>query len=204
MDRNMKHLPEVQELSDEIDTWYQSPQPGVELLGTGANVSFIPSGDIERYFASNGAQMSSRLIRAVFEGRSRVTANDLTSGYGKKCCILVRLKGDKIRFLDTFVRHPYLCDDRLPFISKDAPAGFPHDPDDDDFYKQFCEMQWQFCPPLLYRRFGLKYPFDAVMPFARKDHQGKGSTSNVYSIVVPPLYDKLVSQPMILAVNMSY
>jgi hypothetical protein len=95
---------------------------------------------------------------------------------------------DRGPYINNFVQHEELADERLPFLNRnDWPEVC------NVIFDEFYEAQWKFCAKrLIYDRLNdTKLPVDMVVPLKRKDKVREGPDSSIFKVELFEEYNHL-------------
>lgn len=113
---------------------------------------------------------------------------DILDDYCKVFCILLEIgKGEYIEY---FLQHSSLCDQKLPFEPESRPQNFPNDPNDPKFFVKFCEKQWLLCAPEFKKKSKSRYRKELILPIIESTYLSQGGSARVYKIKLHQCYDK--------------
>jgi hypothetical protein len=147
---------------------------------------------LERYFSDEEDRLLNLLNRVLpSRGPPLVAPSTVRGKYVRVFAILLRI--GKGRFIDYFVRHLGLSDNHLPFLQR--PPDFPTSP---DFFNEFYERQWMFCPQTLEYSRSVIFPPRMVLPILAKEKIGAGGDAIVHKIVVHSAYNKLRATSLVI------
>ena len=144
------------------------------------SAAYTPSAPLVDYLKQN----IESLLRAVSpEDPQLHLARGIVEDHSRVFAILIKIK--KASFIHYFAEHD-LCDNKLPFSTN---TGFPRS---DDFFKEFQQEQWKFCPPILRHGFYKTFSKDCILPFEREAEPiASGNCGVIYKIKIPHEYDLL-------------
>lgn len=152
---------------------------------------FVPLTSIMEFFADPA--FLGRVLEELWPGETApVRENEILNGYVRVFTILLSLgKGTLIHH---FVQHQNLADALLPFENR--PHNFPKIKDDSDFFHDFHQHQWKFCP-YVFNRGVLQSPLHPlrVLPITEKVHIADGKNTQIYRVHILAEYDNLGTLP---------
>lgn len=148
---------------------------------------FLPISTLKKRFTPRYlAQLKSVLPRN--EGSDFNSKDILDHDYCKAFCILLMIgKGEYIEY---FLRHSSLCDQKLPFEPESRPPKFPHDPNDPGLFKKFCEKQWLLCAPEFKKKSKSSYRKEEILPIVEHKYRSQGGSARIFEIKLHQCYDK--------------
>ncbi|CZR56655.1 uncharacterized protein PAC_06544 [Phialocephala subalpina] len=165
--------------------------------GIAEDGTFLPYDLISEHLEFHEHAVLNDLLNALYQGQTvPIRPKEVVSNYSKVFCILVSI--DKANFLKRFMECEQLSDRHLPFSER--PRQFPfvpqHIPSDGslpelDFFEAFCNAQWRFCPPDIEANCNRRLDQRVALPFTSKKLIGKGSSAEIHSIDIHPLYNHL-------------
>lgn len=148
---------------------------------------FLPYRKLESYF--DNQYRVQKLLRALFHDRaeSPVGPDDIREHYSKVFFILVLI--GRGCYIEHFVRHDDLCDQRLPF--KASPDNFPIAPTGPDLFDSFHQKQWEFCAPIFQDNMNKIFGDREVLPITQKERLRSGGSATTFKVILHPAYDQL-------------
>ena len=162
---------------------------GISSNATDSSRQFITSQSLKTYL--EGPRELQRILDQLFseDDETPVEPDAVLNGYTRVFAILIDI--GKGRFIEEFVKHDSLSDQKLPF--EVAPPRFPRDADDSEFFTKFHEHQWKFCPYIFVRnKIDAELNKRYILPIVSMERIAEGGSSTVYKITLHPEYDTLV------------
>lgn len=150
------------------------------------NALFLLDSQVKNYL---NVSRVGRILEALLQAESHtVEASVVSEKYAKIFAILLSI--GKWKFIDHFVQHDGLCDEKLPF-GKSPPSAFPVDTSDKRFFEHFREMQWRFCVPTLAGKMNSTFESQRVLPIIHKEILRESTSAVLYKITLHEAYNKL-------------
>jgi hypothetical protein len=153
---------------------------------------FLPYDLISAHLESNEYAILNDLLGALYHDQEVPRAKEVVGNYSRVFCILVSI--GKINFLQRFMECDELNDAHLPFI--ECPRQFPVDAGLPQFFDVFRDAQWKFCPPKIEANCNRRLDGREILPFISKKSIGIGSSADIFSIEIYPLYNILPVSPL--------
>jgi hypothetical protein len=151
---------------------------------------FVPLSALEEFFEDTAR--FTLMLGALFPDSDDVnisTTTILERGYIRVFAILLSIgRGE---YIESFVHHKSLTDERLPFESR--PPSWPPASQGNDFWKEFEEAQWKYCPHTFTRNdIDIHLDYRTILPIVeRTEIVRRGGSSKIFKIKIHPEYDKL-------------
>lgn len=133
---------------------------------------FIPKSEVKKYL--NRYQIR-RLLDVLFPEQSPVTAAEVEEHRLPEFCVLLCISQG--RFIEQLVRLPPDANLRSAFT--------------EDVWQRYSAAQWEFIVEDLRKNRKVEFVREHSLPFIRKDLIARGSSSNLWQVVVHRDYDKL-------------
>jgi len=178
------HHPAIQDFLASVEAF--------QVLGTAGDdletkKPFIPWRSLDTYLERPHRTLD--LLGALFPGVELPVSHEyVRQKYSKIFCILL-LIGEG-QFIEPFVKHDSLCDQRLPFDSR--PPQFPIVAGDPQFFNRFFEQQWMLCA----RTFGpndidVRLEKERVLPIICKERLAGGGSATTFKVTLHEDYNHL-------------
>jgi hypothetical protein len=174
---------------------------GTSNTATDSPRQFITFQSLKTYL--EGPRELQRILDQLFsdDDEPPVEPDTVLNGYTRVFAILIDI--GKGHFIEEFVKHDSLSDQKLPF--EVAPPQFPHDANNSEFFTKFHEHQWKFCPYIFVRnKINAELNKRYILPIVSKEWIAEGGSSTVYKIELHPEYDTLVTDAEQVKINSLY
>jgi hypothetical protein len=174
---------------------------GISSNATDSSRQFITSQSLKTYFEA--PRELQRILDQLFseDDETPVEPDAVLNGYTRVFAILIDI--GKGHFIEEFVKHDSLSDQKLPF--EVAPPRFPREADDSEFFTKFHEHQWKFCPYVFVRnKIDAELNKRYILPIVSIEQIAEGGSSTVYKITLHPEYDTLVTDTEQVKIDSRY
>ena len=164
---------------------------GIRANAWDKKVPFVPESALQEYF--EGADVVRRYIYQVYVDAPDIPVEpgDILGGYTRIFAIL--LITGRGKFIEEFIRHDSLSDQKLPFAVR--PANFPVADDGADWFESFKDSQWQFCPHVFVDgKFDSKLEKHEILPIVDFQWHAKGGSARVAKVRFHEDYNKFRSK----------
>ncbi len=149
---------------------------------------FLPYDIISKHLESDEYAILNDLLSALYQGQAvPIRAKEVVGAYSRVFCVLLSI--GKLNFLQRFMEYDELNDAHLPFI--EHPRQFPVDTRSPEFFENFRNAQWKFCPPDIGVNCQRRLDERFILPFISRKPIGKGSSAEISSIEIYPLCNNL-------------
>ena len=176
------HFMEIQDFHQWIN---RARVPGICNSQASFASYFVPKSVLREHFQH--PYYAKKLLAALYpDVECRVDPEQILP-YSKVFAILLLIGNGK--YIQHFVQHDELQDHYLPF--EHQPTSFPTATADPDFFKNFCQKQWQFCPPKFNDKMKKHFKADCVLPIVKEERIAEGASAKVYKICLHKEYNYL-------------
>ena len=155
---------------------------------------FCPEGVLRHYFEEFHHQNLRRLLKAVLytqnaPHRELPTKDILGKEHSYVLIFAILLRIGQGRLIRHFSQHTSLCDTYLPFTA--MPSAFPGALRQQEIFKDFRAMQWQFCPARMDSRQIAIWEEERILPIHTMEPIGKGGSADTFRIQIHDQYNKM-------------
>jgi hypothetical protein len=179
-------------VSEPFQTFYRWLKDNSKSSGCPGDSPFLPHDLLSDHLESNGYEVLNTLLGAIYQGQNvPISAKGVVSAYSNIFCILICI--GKPESLPVFMSCDDLNDQHLPFKLYDRPSQFPFDPTAPEFFEDFCQEQWRFCPPTIDANCNRRFEKNYVLPFTKKTQIAEGANATISTIEIYPWYNALPS-----------
>jgi len=179
------HSPRVQQFRRWIGEHCSAGYSGSKL---DRESKFVPYTALTEYF--DDRRKLRWLIEALFPHSDDPLEADtvVDEGYLRVFATLVTI--DRGAYIEEFVRHETLRDDKFPLESR--PHDWPRTSERNDFWEDFKAAQWKFFPYTFGRNLSDKrISPKMILPIIESEHLKDGGSSSIYKIKIHAEYDHL-------------
>ncbi|KAI9793927.1 MAG: hypothetical protein M1816_007179 [Peltula sp. TS41687] len=180
--------PELQDFHRFIQEKRQRGIVGPKIEPNEINSCFVPEPDLQDYF--DDSNRLRRILRAIYPSSGLIPVHGTTikNHYVKVFAILLCI--GKGCYIEHFIRHDSLNDQRLPFDER--PHYFPSTGSGDrNFFSSFYDWQWMFCAPTFSYKGQNVWQARRILPILSKEEISGGGSAVTYKIDLHPAYNSL-------------
>jgi len=151
---------------------------------------FVPSSVLKAYFEP--PLKLQRILDILFPNTDDpIDAETILEG-GYLTVFVILLKISKGTYIEHFVHHESLRDDRFPLEAQ--PYEWPKTKRSEDFWEDFKEAQWMFYPYTFARnKTDIRVGSRRILPITELERIKDGGSSKIFKIKIHPDYDRLES-----------
>ncbi|KAF2139612.1 uncharacterized protein K452DRAFT_320254 [Aplosporella prunicola CBS 121167] len=171
---------------DKLFKWKQGAQESSafpQVINPEKQPCFIPLRQVTEYLKDTRRLRD--ILSELFLGLDLPVSTETIQKYYPRIFLILVLI-ERGQYIERFVEHEELRDEKLPFHTK--PENFPEIP---DLYQQFYNQQWEFCPYTFVHQANEKIPAHRILPFTQYERCGNGGNASIHRVFLLPDYNKL-------------
>jgi hypothetical protein len=147
---------------------------------------FVPSSVLKSYFEA--PQKLQRILDILFPNTDDPIDADTVLEGGYLTGFVILLKISKGTYIEHFVRHESLRDDKFPLETQ--PYEWPKT--SENFWEEFKSAQWMFYPYTFARnKTDIRVGSRRILPITDRELIKEGGSSKIFKIKIHPDYDQL-------------